>query len=242
MAYIKESLTNKGEKRYQVQIRLKELHPIVRTFKRKKDASAFARTVEGDTELARKLGAPVNNILIFKDLIDLYMVQYSGRDNSVGGRLDFWIERFGEKPVTHITEEDVDDGLQFLAEARTGSTVNRYKSTLSAVFIFFIRHRDYKKLVQHLKFSNPVRGETVSVFSENPAKDRFLDHTEQKGLLKFCRASHWDRLYLLVLMAMTTGARKGELLNLKWSDIDFKKRTATLIKGETKNKKPRFLP
>ncbi|MBC8386252.1 MAG: site-specific integrase, partial [Gammaproteobacteria bacterium] len=88
----------------------------------------------------------------------------------------------------------------------------------------------------------PVRGETVSKFSENPAKDRFLDQAEQEALIKACKSSHWEKLYLLVLMALTTGARKGELLNLKWDAIDFQNRTAALIRGETKNKKPRLLP
>jgi integrase len=33
-------------------------------------------------------------------------------------------------------------------------------------------------------------------------------------------------LYLIVLMAITTGARKGELQNLRWCDVDFKDSTA----------------
>ena len=128
----------------------------------------------------------------------------------------------------------VDDGLIALSKkGLTGSTINRYKSTLSSVFIYFIRHPKYKRA----GFTNPVRKESVSRFTENPSKNRFLNQDEQQSLLVSCRASHWDRLYLLVLMALTTGARKGELLKLTWSDIDFKERTARL--GLTKNDKPR---
>ena len=39
--------------------------------------------------------------------------------------------------------------------------------------------------------------------------------------LNECQNSSWNKLYLIVLMAITTGARKGELERLKWSDIDF---------------------
>ena len=85
-----------------------------------------------------------------------------------------------------------------------------------------------------------MRKESVSRFRENPAKDRFLSQEEQAALLAACRASHWDKCHLLVLMALTTGARKGELLHLKWSDIDLGQRTAHL--GITKNGKPRLLP
>jgi integrase len=221
---------------YQVQIRLLGLRPIVRSFSTKKKTQEFARQVEGDSELARKLGAPVIQSLSFKELVDKYMAQYVGKDPSTLGRLNYWITRFGDKQVTQIDEFEVDDGLIELSKTRTGSTVNRYKSTLSAVFIFFIQHPDYKKL----GCTNPVRKESVTRFSENQAKQRFLSHGEQDLLLSASKGANWNRFYLVVLLAITTGARKGEILNLKWSDIDFQNRTALLTK--TKNGKPRLLP
>ena len=145
------------------------------------------------------------------------MAQYLGKDPSTLGRLNYWITRFGDKQVTQIDEFDVDDGLIELSKTRTGSTINRYKSTLSAVFIFFIQHPDYKKLC----YTNPVRKESVTRFSENQAKQRFLSHDEQDSLLCASKKANWKRFYLVVLLAITTGARKGEMLNLKWSDIDF---------------------
>jgi len=41
---------------YQVQIRRAGMPAVTRSFSRKRDADAFVRTVEGDSELARKLG------------------------------------------------------------------------------------------------------------------------------------------------------------------------------------------
>jgi integrase len=221
---------------YQVQIRLFGLRPIVRSFSTKKKSQEFARQVEGDTELARKLGSPVIQSLSFKELVDKYMDQYLGKDPSTLGRLDYWIDRFGEKQVIQVDEFDVDDGLVELAKTRTGSTVNRYKSTLSSVFIFFIQHPDYKKL----GYTNPVRKESVSRYSENQAKQRFLIRDEQEALLSASKKANWGKFYLVVLLAITTGARKGEILNLKWSDIDFQNRTALL--AVTKNGKPRLIP
>lgn len=130
----------------------------------------------------------------------------------------------GAVSLTEIDEFKVDAALQDLAKIRTGSTVNRYKSTLSALLRWFIRHPDYK----WLGYSNPVRKESVSTFKENLAKDRFLTDAEQRRLLDACRLATWARMYLLVLMALTTGARKGELLRLRWCDIDFQTRTASL--------------
>ena len=53
MAYIKESLTKSGEKRYQAQVRLTSLRPVVGAFSQKKDATAFVRRIEVDSELSR---------------------------------------------------------------------------------------------------------------------------------------------------------------------------------------------
>jgi integrase len=53
-------------------------------------------------------------------------------------------------------------------------------------------------------------------------------------------ASEWPKLYLLVLLAMTTGMRKSELLGLHWHDIDFSNGLALL--ATSKNGEPRRCP
>ena len=168
------SIRKKSNGKYEAQIRITGLRSISRTFSTRKLALQFTREVEGNSELARKLGAPVSKLLSFQALSDLYMDQYQGKDPSTLGRLEFWCNQFRGKQVTDIDALDVDAGLIKLSEKLTGSTINRYKSTLSAVFIFFIRHPEYKRAVQHIGFTNPVRSETVSCFKENPGKDRFL--------------------------------------------------------------------
>jgi integrase len=97
---------------------------------------------------------------------------------------------------------------------------------LSAVFIWFDRNPDY----MCLRYSNPVQQEHVSSLPENPAKDRFLTEDEQRTLLETARGGRWDRMYARVLLALTTACRKGELLNLTWADIDFRQRTAYLLR------------
>ena len=41
-------------------------------------------------------------------------------------------------------------------------------------------------------------------------------------------------------MAITTGARKGELMNMRWSDVDFDRQTAYV--KTTKNGQPKVMP
>jgi len=236
MAYIRKLESG----RYQVQVRRHGFKTISKTFARKRDARAFEVKIESDTELFRNMGVSSEVFVTFESLTDLYIAQYKGRDPSTECRLRYWCVRFGKKVVTQITAEDVDDGLIAKSKKVTGSTVNRYKSTLSAVFIYFIQHPEFKRSVRQLKFTNPVRDETVSKFALNRPISRFLSQSEQKDLLIYSKQTNWDRLYLIVLMALTTGCRKGELLRLTWTDIDFKQKTAYL--GVTKNGKPRYVP
>lgn len=247
--------------KYQAIVRLKGLKPIYGTFPTKTKAKQWAQSVESDTALARKLSykgdLPLEHAVqidtgkgtlscvvpTFDSFVDdFYLAVAKQGDASAFGRVSYWRKYFKGILVTDITPEDVDDALLALEVKGpkgfplSGSSVNRYKSNLSSVFIEFNKHRVFKRL----RFSNPVRSEFVSSFSENPPKNRFLSPDEQKSLLNVSRNSHWDRLYLLVLMALTTGARRGELEKLTWRDIDFAQKTATLSK--TKNGKPRLLP
>jgi len=68
---------------------------------------------------------------------------------------------------------------------------------------------------------------------------RYLSDEERERLLVACRESSWPRLYVLVLMALTTGARRGELLALRWCDVDMERAEAIL--NDTKNGDRRVL-
>ncbi len=68
---------------------------------------------------------------------------------------------------------------------------------------------------------------------------RFLDDDERARLLVESKA-HSDELYTIVVLALSTGARRGELLSLTWKDVDLARRT--LVLRETKNGERRSLP
>ncbi len=55
-----------------------------------------------------------------------------------------------------------------------------------------------------------------------------------------CKASWAPWLYPLVLMALATGARRGELLGLKWRDVDMIR--GVVVFHVTKNRERRAVP
>ncbi len=71
-------------------------------------------------------------------------------------------------------------------------------------------------------------------------RTRFLSDEERAALLEACARSEWAPLHALALLAITTGARRGELLSLRWVDVDLRAGRATL--HETKNGEQRTLP
>jgi len=59
-------------------------------------------------------------------------------------------------------------------------------------------------------------------------------------LLKACRESRSSFLYIIVVLALSTGMRKGEILGLRWRDVDFHSRR--IVIQETKNGERRAVP
>lgn len=106
------------------------------------------------------------------------------------------------------------------------ATVNRELVFLSGVFSEAER-RGYVE-------RNPVRG--IAHLPERNDKLRWLTVEEEGKLLAYCPAF----LRPIVLLAIHTGMRRGEILNLKRVDLNF---TDGLIRvADTKNHKARYIP
>lgn len=167
-------------------------------------------------------------------LADAYMASFSGRDPYQNQRLQFFVEKIGHLTACEIDADHVQDCLDALKERgklmnkggtkRGGeiipthkpladSTINRYRCTLQAVLTWA-----RKKRLMPKGWANPVN-ETQRLAEDN-ARTRYLKPEEYETLLKMCRISQWNKLALLVMMAVTTGARKGALLGLRWEDVD----------------------
>lgn len=231
MATIQRITLKSGKASYRVFIRLGNEKPITKTFKNKKAALEYSRRIEGDNELALAMGDPVTNGLLLSTLIDEYIGQFSGKDKNVFYRLAWWYEHYGHMSLADISHTTIRAGLKQLSNSgRQGGTLNRYKANLSSVFQ--LAKENYGLSI------NPCR--EITAKPESAGRVRFLSDNERAALLKACQSSQWDKLYFITLLAITTGARRGELLKLRWRDVEIKNRRATLY--DTKNGKNRVLP
>jgi len=109
------------------------------------------------------------------------------------------------------------------APAVTPSTVNREVSVLRHVLK---RAVDWKYLHQY-------RLAGLKQLPEPDGRTRFLELDQIDSLLRECEESRSPYLRPLVLLALNTGMRRGELLGLSRKSIDWTNKIATL--GQTKN-------
>jgi len=192
-------------------------------------------------------GPNLRGTLTLREVIDGYMAAYTGLDHSRTHRLAFWSEALGELRIGELDSDHVADALELLAQqpaqrwvakrgeprAKSPSTLNRYRQALAAVLTWARHRRLTPKGWQH-----PVR--ELQGYTEGVARTRFLSADERERLLKVCRLSAWPKLHLLVLLAITTGARRGELLALRYRDLDLERATAHV--RTSKNGEQRVLP
>ncbi|MFH1381234.1 MAG: site-specific integrase [Candidatus Omnitrophota bacterium] len=93
----------------------------------------------------------------------------------------------------------------------------------------------YNKAIQWNKaFDNPVK--KIKLFKENNQRLRYLEKEEISKLIDACS----EHLRPIVIFALNTGCRKGEILKLKWHDLDFRNAIVHLI--DTKNGERREVP
>lgn len=178
--------------------------------------------------------APVRNVVstyaptrtfTVRELADAYMASYRGRDRSRVHYLVQWCDVIGDLPAVDVDSDCVADWLEhfrtkparrFLGrDAASGEprwkelglrkpvSLNRLKSSLSALFAW---SKDRRRRLLPTTWPNPCRD--IPAEPENNARVRFLSHEERERLLKAARVSAWPRLYLLIVLALTTGARR----------------------------------
>lgn len=224
-----QKISGKRGPSYRVQL-MRDGRRINQTFPRKKEAEAFLAQITVSDDLAEALTNVTLTSTNLSQVIRDYLDQYKGRDRSMIQRLAWWSDRLGHKPVGKVTRQQVKAALNDLQiEGKVSSTLNRYRSALSSVLVWFNDKHDTKH--------NPAR--EVRQQTEDNARTRFLSDAELPRLLAAAKDSKWDRLHLLISMAIFTGARRSELIGLQWSDVDLKARTAHL--HQTKNGTQRVL-
>lgn len=185
----------------------------------------------------------------FQQVADAWVATQNLHSGEIS-RLAFWVDEFGSTPIANISEEDVDNAIARLRlrgklvagrgtlrkPMETGrplaeSTINRSISTLASVF-------KYARKIRALPRSHepPTRG--IEKAPEPVDPDKYFRPHEVERLVAVARVmdTRWKKLPALIILGFHTGLRVGNLLQLRWQDIDLVNATATV--SVTKNGHP----
>jgi integrase len=123
---------------------------------------------------------------------------------------------FGDRPVHQYRPEDILDLMSVLeAKDLAPRTIRGVISTISALFNFAMTPQ--RRWVR----SNPCHGIELPAIPE-PAEIRYLTLPEVDRLLAHTQPGDCQELdHALYMTAVMTGLRQGELIALRWRDVDW---------------------
>ena len=168
----------------------------------------------------------------FSELATIYIEDHAKVKKRSWKTDDYMIKRsvnpfLGEKLISEITPLEIERWIRYrLEQGVMKITVNRGLQVLKKMFNIAIG--------EGFTTDNPVR--KVKMFSEKDnQKERILTEEEEPRLLEMCA----DYLRPVVITALHTGMRRGEILALEWARVDMEKRTIKVT--YTKTDRPRFI-
>lgn len=185
-----------------------------------------------------KFGIRSKTRYTFAEICTLWW-DYHGKDRrsaaGLKGICDVLKEYLGDMRADEITGTQIDLVLKTIVARRglSESTRNRYLTTIKSMFNWAMGFQLPGSPA--LMASNPAK--RLRVTDETKfERSRFLSREEIRRLLGVCGSS----LRPIVLAALHTGMRRGELLALTWKDIDFE--TGIVHVRESKSGRPRRVP
>jgi integrase len=243
MANIEKRTGSDGKNSYRACVRLKGFPRQSATFRRLSDARKWAQKVETNIRDGRYFPATAARKHTLAELIDRYKLDVMpakkpGSVRSQNYQLDWWSDKLGAYTLDKMTpaliaeyRDKLSRGKTQKGTRRTPGTVARYMASLSHVFTIAMKEYQWMD-------DNPFR--RVTKPKEPRGVVRFLSDDERAALLKACKESSSKDLYCAVVIALSTGCRKGEQMNLRWSQVDLKRGLLTF--EDTKNDERRSVP
>jgi integrase len=134
------------------------------------------------------------------------------------------IERYKTKRLTTTTVRK---------KPRSITSVNRELQLMRAMFNVAAREGWIIK--------NPfISGKSLISVADERQRERILAKEEEERLLAACTGKR-AHLLSIIICALDTGCRQGEILKLKWEDVDFDNRILTIQSLNTKTLRERHI-
>ncbi len=233
--------------RYRVRIRRKVRGVIVdksARFERLTDARKWDQQTETEITNGKFFKTAEAEQHTLNDVIDRYRnnlrLENPRRLKTVEHLLQWWGARLGKHLLADLTQAMIAEAMDNLRKETvpnrkkglkyTNATVNRYKSALQSCLNMAVSPWCWME-------DNPAK--KIKNLKEPPGRDRFLKKEELVELLNQCRISENPYLHGIVVIALSSGARREEVRSMKWADVFLEE--GKIILRKTKNKKNRTI-
>ena len=243
MANIEERTKTDGSTVYRVKVRLKGHPTQSASFKRKTDAKKWLQNTESAIREGRHFKTTEAKRHTFGEMIGRYRKNILPQKSEVMQteqyrQLEWWNEQLENLLLADVTSNSISELRDQLrtengpkGKPRSPATTVRYLAAISHVYT--IAKKEWGWVTE-----NPVLDVTKP--KEPKGRVRFLSDDERGRLLKACKESNQPFLYIVVVLALSTGARRMEIMSLTWDVVDLNRGMAIL--NETKNDEIRALP
>jgi len=243
MPTVQRRVSPNGKVSYRALVRLKGHKPKTATFLKRADAITWGQEIE--TRIKQSKYFPDRLVesekYTLSDLLDRYKSEVLPDKRSKGqlGQLEWWKVQLGEYKLKNLAPPLVAEHRDKLIKEksnktgknRAAATVNRYLGLLSHACTIAIKEWQWMAVNPVVQISKP---------REAQGRTRFLSDEEREKLLVVCRSSKSIHLFTIVTLALSTGMRRGEILGIKWENVDLQNRRITLLR--TKNGELRVVP
>jgi integrase len=203
-----------------------------KTFRTKSLATIWAKQRESELERGLIASVDLAQRTCLSEVIQDYRVREmpKKRGHHVKSTLALLERRFGKMRLISITPRDVSMFRdERLVAGASGSTVVKDLNLLRVLIDYAIREMGI-----HLPANSARMCKNPKVA---PSRTRVLDRDEES---KLYAAYDHPALASITTLAIESAMRLGELLNMRWSDIDFQSRTVMIPR--TKTDIPRVIP
>ena len=166
----------------------------------------------------------------FNEFAEMYLEREGALLKSIRterNRVLAWAREFGSRSLGQITREEIEAWRRERMTTSRPATINRDLSRLRRMFSLAVEWG--------LLEESPMQG--IKFLRENNARTRYLSLEECQRLIASCIAPH---IRVLVGVALHSGMRLGEILNLRWYDLDFA--SGFILVRDSKNGESRHVP
>ena len=219
--------------KWQARVQRSGQSSLAKSFNTKADAVKWARHTESQLDLgtlAPKAAMPPLMRIVARYLAEVTPTKKGSKQELNRGR-QIARTSLGSMQLDKITSEVVSKYRDGRLREVSNNTVRLELAFISVVFEQCAKEWGYK-------VTNPVK--QIRIPKPGKPRQRRLRPGEEEALLAACAASSTTYLHSLVVLAIETGMRFGELVSITWGNVDLKARTIHL--PDTKNNHPRTVP